>query len=214
MREIWQTRCFSFRRGMLMALAICGAARGSAACAADRSPSFDLPRAQLAAPLLPPSLLPRSLFAPPLFAPSLESAPSALEPEAFSATEFRPRKHGLLEITAGGRESTLRDMPRLQDTSVARQMAEFKSQDRLRLLTLWQSHASSLSLQTGKRGAPSLQWSTPWMHRDAGSRGLFDRLLSVSPRGTFGAARGNAPRQAGSLAPSKSLEMSSSSKAQ
>jgi len=218
MREIWQTRCFGFRDGMLMALAIYGAARGSEACAAESAASFQLPRAQLAAPLLPPSLLAPPMFAPPMFtpmrfAPSL-TAPAALEPEAFSATEFRPRKRGLLEINAGGRESTLRDMPRLQDTSFALQMAEFKSQDRLRLLTLWQSHASSLSLQAGKRGAPSLQWSTPWMHRDTASRGLFDRLLSVSPRGTFGAPRGNAPRQSAAVAPTKSLELNSSAKAQ
>jgi hypothetical protein len=214
MREIWQTRCFSFRDSMLMALAICGAARGSEACAAESAANFELPRSQLAAPLLPPPLLPHSLFAPPVFAPSLTRAPAALEPEAFSATEFRPRRRGLLEVTAGARESTLRDMPRLQDTSVARQMAEFKSQDRLRLLTLWQSHASSLSLQAGKRGAPSLQWSTPWMHRDSGSRGLFDRLLAVSPHDTFGAPRGNTPRQSGVSAASKSLESNSSAKAQ
>jgi len=219
MREVWQTRCFSFRDSMLMALAICGAARGSEACAAESASNFELPRSQLAAPLMPPLLQPpllqHSLFAPPVFAPSsLTRAPFALEPEAFSATEFRPRKRGLLEVTAGGRESTLRDMPRLQDTSVARQMAEFKSQDRLRLLTLWQSHASSLSLQAGKRGAPSLQWSTPWMHRDTGSRGLFDRLLPASPREAFGAPRSNAPRQSGAVAPAKSLELSSAAKAQ
>ena len=215
MREIWQTRCFSFRDGMLMALAIYGAARGSEACAADSAPNFELPRPQLAAPSLPPPLLPHSLFATPVFAPSsLTRAPFALEPDAFSATEFRPRKRGLLEVTAGGRESTLRDMPRFQDTSVARQMAEFKSQDRLRLLTLWQSHASSLSLQAGKRGAPSLQWSTPWMHRDTGSRGLFDRLLPASPRDAFGAPRSNAPRQSGAIASAKSLESSSAAKTQ
>lgn len=223
MREIWHTRCFSFRDGMLMALAICGAARGSEACAAESAPDFALPRSQLAAPFVPAPLFPapslHSLFAPPAFAPSafapsLARTPAALEPETFSATEFRPRKRGLLEVTAGGRESTLRDMPRVQDTSVARQMAEFKSQDRLRLLTLWQSHASSLSLQAGKRGSPSLQWSTPWMHRDSGSRGLFDRLLPASPRDAFGAPRGNQPRQNGAAAPAKSLELNSSTKAQ
>ena len=216
MREICQTRCFSFRDSMLMVLAVYGAAGGSEACAGESAPELEMPRPQAAAPLLPPPLLaPPSMFAPAAFAPSLASAPAALEPEAFSATEFRPRKRGLLEVTAGGRESTLRDMPRLQDNSFARQLPQFKSQDRLRLLTLWQSHASSLSLQAGKRGAPSLQWSTPWMHRDAGSRGVFDHLLSVSPRSTFGAPRSNAPRQGGALgSSSKSLELSSAIKPQ
>ena len=105
-------------------------------------------------------------------------------------------------------------MPRLQDNSMARQLTEFKSQDRLRLLTLWQSHASSLSIQAGKHGAPSLQWSTPWVRRESGPRGLFDHLLSVSPQGAFGGGRAAAPRQASPLSPSKSLELGSAGKPQ
>jgi len=87
-------------------------------------------------------------------------------------------------------------------------LSEAKTQDRVRLLTLWQNRASSLSLQAGKRGAPSLQWSTPWMHRDAASRGLFDRWLAVSPR-SFGSAAGHsAPHQAGAISPAKTLNSS------
>jgi hypothetical protein len=104
-------------------------------------------------------------------------------------------------------EVSVIDAPIRRDTSLAREIAEFKTQDRLRLLTLWQNRASSLSLQAGKHGAPSLQWSTPWMHRDVNSRGLFDRLLTVSPR-SFGAAspRG-AARQAPTVAPVRPLDL-------
>jgi hypothetical protein len=138
-------------------------------------------------------------------------APFAYEPArseqlTFSATEFRPRKHGLLDADPARSEASVIDAPIRRDTSLAREIAEFKTQDRLRLLTLWQNRASSLSLQAGKHGTPSLQWSTPWMHRDVSSRGLFDRL--VSPR-NFGAAfpRG-AARQAATIAPARPVESS------
>jgi hypothetical protein len=149
-------------------------------------------RAQIAAPSFP--------------APFALSAPG-VETQVFSPTDFRPRKPGLLEAAAVRGEASVIDAPMLRDTSFARQLSEAKNQDRVRLLTLWQSRASSLSLQAGKRGAPSLQWSTPWMHRGASSRGLFDRLLPVSPTGFVNTVRGGASRQAGTIAPAKALDL-------
>lgn len=133
--------------------------------------------------------------------------PARLEPQVFSATEFRPRKHGLLGADPTMDQTPVIDAPIRRDSSLARELAEFKSQDRLRLLTLWQDRASSLSLQAGKHGAPSLQWSTPWMHRDVNSRGLFDRLLTVSPRSFGTSSRGNA-RPAATPLPVKPLDSS------
>jgi hypothetical protein len=130
------------------------------------------------------------------------------EPKLFSATEFRPRKHALLGADSAMHQPSIIDAPMPKDTSLGRQLAEFKTQDRVRLLTLWRSSASSLSLQAGKHGMPSLQWSTPLMHRDAVSRGLFDRFLT--PRGGSGGVHGNVPRQAGTLASSQSAEPRSS----
>lgn len=130
------------------------------------------------------------------------------EVPAFSPTEFRPRKTGLLEGSAVGSKASFIDAPMLRDTSIAGELSAAKTQDRVRLLTLWQSRASSLSLQAGKHGAPSLQWSTPWMHRDAASRGLFDRLLAVSPRSFGGTVRG-VSRQAGAT-PAKPLDVGAS----
>ena len=148
-------------------------------------------RAQIAAPSFP--------------APFAFSAPRAEMP-VFSATEFRPRKPGLLEAAAVRSEASVIDAPMLRDTSFARELLEAKTQDRVRLLTLWQSRASSLSLQAGKRGSPSLQWSTPWMQRGASSRGLFDRLLPDSQRGFVNAVRGGVSRQAGTVAPMKASD--------
>jgi hypothetical protein len=196
MGDIWQMRGVGFRESMLMALAIYGVARSGDACADDAAAKLQLPQAQLAAPLYMRSLL----------APSFTTAPVLVEPRTFSTSEFRPRPHSFLDFDGGRTETRLTDMPTLQDNSVARQMTEFKSQDRLRLLTLWQSHASSLSIQT-KRGAPSLQWSTPLMHRDSGPRGLFDHLFSISPQGAFG-ARNSTPRQPSVIGAAKAGELS------
>jgi hypothetical protein len=149
-------------------------------------------RAQIAAPSFP--------------APFAFSAPRAEMPE-FSPTEFRPRKPGLFEAAAASSEVSVIDAPMLRDTSLSRQLSEAKTQDRVRLLTLWQSRASSVSLQAGRHGSPSLQWSTPWMQRGSSSRGLFDRLLPVSPRSLINTVRGGATRQAGAIAPAKSSDL-------
>ena len=155
----------------------------------------------------------RALIAMPSFpAPFAFSSPIAfstpgIEMRVFSPTDFRPRKPGLLEAAAVRSEASFLDAPMLRDTSLARELSEAKTKDRVRLLTLWQSHASSLSLQAGKRGAPSLQWSTPWMHRDASSRGLFDRLLPDSPRSFVNSVRGGMSRQTGAIAPAKALDL-------
>jgi hypothetical protein len=185
---------------LLAALALYGLAPGSASAGDQlRSPAArqnanmqKTVRAQIAAPSFP---------APFAF--------SALpEMPVFSSTEFRPRKPGLLEAAEADSEHSVIDAPMLADASIARELSGAKTQDRVRLLTLWQSRASSLSLQAGKRGAPSLQWSTPWMHRDSDVRGVFDRLLLAAPRSIGSIVRGGGPRQAGAMAPAKPLDLS------
>jgi hypothetical protein len=191
-----QPRCGGFREHTLMAFAFIGCVCSGEVLAKDRPLGADA------------SLKPGAE----------SSAPFALsvpfdEPRAFSATEFRPRRPALAGADPAKREVFIIDAPML-DTSVARQLRESKTQDRVRLLTLWRSSASSVSLQAGKHGMPSLQWSTPWMHRDVASRGLFDRFLTVSPRsgggGGSGGSRGILPRQTGAFAASKPADLNAS----
>jgi len=125
----------------------------------------------------------------------------------FSPTEFRPRKPGLLGAVAVRSEASVIDAPMLRDSSLAHELSQAKSQDRLRLLTLWQSQVSSVSLQAGKHGSPSLQWSTPWMKRGTSSRGLFDRLLPASPRTFVSTVRSGVSHRAGAIAPMKSPDL-------
>jgi hypothetical protein len=194
-----RSRGNGFCECQLLALVLYGLVPGSAS-AGDQPQNPDARRgadtqkaalAHIAAPSLPAAF---AFSAPP-------------QMPIFSPTEFRPRKHGLLEAAAARSADSVIDAPMLQDASIARELSESKTQDRVRLLTLWQSRASSLSLQAGKRGAPSLQWSTPWMHPDAVSRGLFDRLLLVAPRSFGSTVRSGAVRQAGAIAPAKSLDL-------
>jgi hypothetical protein len=149
----------------------------------------------------------RMQLAEPSFPAPFALAASRSEPQIFSATEFRPRKRGLLDEASPRSAASVIDAPMRRDTSLAREIAEFKTQDRVRLLTLWQNRASSLSLQAGKRGMPSLQWSTPWMHPNATSRGVFDRLLTVSPRSFGGSSRGSGVHPASALGPVKPLDL-------
>jgi hypothetical protein len=197
----WRSRSNGLCECLLVALVLYGLTPGDAS-AGDQPQSTDarrstdvqkLARAQIATPSYP--------------APFAFSAPGAETPE-FSPTEFRPRKQGL-EAGAAGSEISVIDAPMLRDTSIAGELSEAKNQDRVRLLTLWQNHASSLSLQAGRHGAPSLQWSTPWMHRDAASRGLFDRLLAVSQRSFGSTVRGGASHPAAAT-PAKTADLGAS----
>jgi hypothetical protein len=189
-----QPRCSGLREHTLMAFTFISCVCGGEALAKDQPLGADAP--------LKPGAEFSTLFALP--------APID-EPRAFSATEFRPRRQNFSGADPAKHETSVIDAPML-DTSVARQWRDSKSQGRVRLLTVWQSSVSSVSLQAGKHGMPSLQWSTPWMHRDVGSRGLFDRFLTVSPRSGGGGSRGNVPRQAGTFAASKPADLSASLK--
>jgi hypothetical protein len=98
--------------------------------------------------------------------------------QAFSTTEFRPRHHAAFDSNAA--VSAFGDAPMLHSTTVWQRMSEYKSQNRVRLLTLWESSGSTVSLQAGRRGDPSLQWTSRLMNRGGSTRGLLDRLFSVS----------------------------------
>ena len=73
----------------------------------------------------------------------------------------------------------------LRGTSVWQRLSDYKSHDRVRLLTLWESPGSTVSLQAGKRGDPSLQWTSRLMNRELGmpGRGFLRRLLQCGRLG-------------------------------
>jgi hypothetical protein len=193
-----EARCRHIRDRMLVTWILCGVVRATQALAGEQAPNTDAPLGGAKNSREAPTGT--SMFA----APFVSAKPPA--DEAFSKTEFRPRKRSIDILNSGRREASIIDAPMPQNTSVWQQMAEFKSQNRVRLLTLWQTQGSSLSLQAGKRGAPSLQWSTPWArHEGAVSHGLFDHLLTV-PRMGGGIPHANLSRPTITQTPVRPLD--------
>jgi hypothetical protein len=103
----------------------------------------------------------------------------------FSATEFRPRRSAATDraMTDYGNSD-----PMFRTTTVWQRLNEFRVQDRVRVLTLWETGGSNVSLQAGKKGDPSLQWSSSWTSQSRASHGLLDRLLSTSLNGMISRA--------------------------
>jgi hypothetical protein len=122
------------------------------------------------------------ITAPSVFAaPGVFTAPTAPDSQAFSATDFRPRKHTIFDSDPV--VNSFVDAPMLRGTTVWQRMTEYRSHDRVRLLTLWESGDNTVSLQAGKRGDPSLQWTSRAMNRGGSTRGLLDRLFAASIAG-------------------------------
>jgi hypothetical protein len=160
--------------------------RSGEALAGDQTP--------IANPAAGPVMIDAHHFSPaPVMAirdPEFFTVPKGPDAPTFSATDFRPRRHTALDGDPS--VSTFSDAPMLRNTTVWQRLSEYRSRDRVRLLTLWESSSSSVSLQAGKRGDPSLQWSSRLMNHDGSTKGLLDRLLSVSFGGSSSSPRSTA----------------------
>jgi hypothetical protein len=108
------------------------------------------------------------------------------ETKNYPATEFRPHGRSLI---ADASENDSAELPGLRSTTVWQRMTDFRSRDRVRVLTLWKSGGGTVSLQAGKGGSPSLQWTSSSMSRGEATRGVLDRLLSVSVAGVGNSLR-------------------------
>ncbi len=165
--------CHGIRDGMLVGLMLITLAPAGEAKAGDQEPitaaASDLSRGVLRQPLQPPAMM---------AAPADFTAPAIRDSRSFSATDFRPRRHTVFD--SDPTVSALDDAPLFRSTTVWQRLAEYKSHDRVQLLTLWESSGSSVSLQAGRRGDPSLQWTSRLMNRGGSTQGLLDRLFSVS----------------------------------
>src|ERR1700678_3934763 len=100
--------------------------------------------------------------------------PSLVEPQSFPAKDFRPHGRSIFDSDS---RLNVADEALMPNTTLWQRLSEFRTHDRVRLLTLWESRASSISLQTGKRGDPSLQWTSRLMNHGGATRGLLDRLF-------------------------------------
>jgi hypothetical protein len=158
----------------LVGLVFCSLVRASEALASEQGsipiravmPDFDAlrPATTLSVPTLP--------------LPAAFQAPKLPETPAFSNKDFRPRGRSIFEPDTA--RDTGDEAPMLRGTTVWQRMKDYRSRDRVRLITLWESGASTVSLQAGRKGDPSLQWTSRWMNRGGSTRGLLDQLFSIS----------------------------------
>jgi hypothetical protein len=124
--------------------------------------------------------------------PATYQAVALPEIKAFPTQEFRPRGHSLLEKDI--QVEAVDAAPMMKSTTVWQRLSEYRSRDRVRLVTLWETGGGSVSLQAGRKGDPSLQWTSRLMNRGT-TRGVFDELLTRS-LGGFGRGMHFAPHTA------------------
>ncbi len=83
---------------------------------------------------------------------------------------------------------------------------DLRAHNRVRLLTLWETGGSSVSLQAGRKGDPSLQWTSRLMNRGGATRGLLDQMFSASLAGA-GRSLHLSPRTMAGEAPGKPAKL-------
>jgi len=98
-------------------------------------------------------------------------------------SDYSPREYRALGPTLPGREPRRDETapnPTLHASSAWERLADFRTRGGIRLLTIWNSKFNSLSLQTGRGGIPSLQWtSSGFGGGSSTTRGVLDRLLAT-----------------------------------
>jgi hypothetical protein len=195
-------RCGICGRVLLVAALL---VRGGAAVAADQAP---IAAGNLAARSAPVESAPFSgFFSAPLFSAPLFSAPLSYplplvsDPKSPSGKDFRPRGRSILDTDF---QVNVADGALIDDTTVWQRLAQYRNRDRVRVLTLWESGASTVSLQAGKKGDPSLQWTSRLMNRGGATRGLLDHLFPVIGTHESGGGRASShavtPQPAGKAA--------------
>jgi hypothetical protein len=117
--------------------------------------------------------------------------------------EFRPRGKSLSAGTEPESDSPYESLPALHSANGWQRLEDYKVRGGIRLLTLWQSESTSLSLQEGHGGVTSLQFTsrTFFGGSSASARakhGLLDQIFST----TIGE---NLQRAGKSLTPSRLL---------
>lgn len=172
---------------VLVGLVLCTLVRAADAVAGEQAPIAGASVApEMSQQRPPPPIEASALRLPADFEPR-----DAAETKIFSPTDFTPRKPSVFD--AGPIAVDPDEAPMLRATTVWQRLSQYRVHDRVRLLTLWQSGQSTVSLQAGKRGSPSLQWTSGLSNRGEIAHGLLDRLFSVRLTGTdsifHGAAR-------------------------
>jgi hypothetical protein len=112
--------------------------------------------------------------------PALYQPVSLPEAPVYSSHEFRPRGPSLSENNT---RTTASESSLMNNTTVWQRLSDYRTHDRLSLVTLWETGGNSLSLQAGRKGDPTIQWTSRLMSHPGAGRGLLDELFSTSVGG-------------------------------
>jgi hypothetical protein len=193
-------RCHGVRDRIIAGLVLYTLVRTSEALAGDQAAVTRVPLDPAMGDFGRSSPLTTSSISPPAnYAASIDAGNPG-----FSSTDFRPRKASLFDRDPS--VAAFDDTPMLHGTTVWQRLGDYKSHDRVRLLTLWESQGSTISLQAGRKGDPSLQWTSRLMNRGGSTRGLLDRWFSVSLANAGRSLRG-VSRSLNVPPPSKQMNM-------
>jgi len=156
--------CSGAREALIVAMLLYGLAQSCEALASDQSANVlkDIQPMAGGTPL------------------SMAFTPTAATMAAAAANDHEYRKIGTLDSRSTPEFQPAFQSPPLQATSAWQRLADYRAQGRVQLLTIWESSRSTVSLQTGKHGGPSLQWSSRGMNRGGATRGLLDRFVASS----------------------------------
>ena len=101
------------------------------------------------------------------------------ETKSYSTTDFRPRGRSIFdaEPRLGAPADALGSN---KNKDIMEQLRQYKSRDHIRVLTLWDTGASAVSIQTDRKGDPSLQWTSHLFNKGGATHGLLDQLFPVS----------------------------------
>ena len=169
--ECIAARCGGAREALIVAMLLSGLAQSGEALAGDQSANVvkDIQPIVGGTPL-------SMAFAP----TAATVAAAAGYDHEYSTTDFRQRKTGTPDSRSSPQIEPAFESPPLHAPSAWQRLAEFRAQGRIQLLTLWESPRSTVSLQAGNHGGPSLQWSSRVMNRGGATRGLLDRFVASS----------------------------------
>jgi hypothetical protein len=145
---------------------------------------------------------PLSTFMAPIPAPFQLAGASA--PRNDPPREFRPRGEAIRDGDARAQGTV--EAPLMRSTTVWQQLSDYRSHDRVRVVTLWEAGGSSVSLQAGKKGDPSLQWTSRFMNRGSAARGVLDGFVN-SAVGGLGRGLRAAPHTPAAEPPGRSAKL-------
>jgi hypothetical protein len=154
---------------------------GDPAVAAGEQPEHGLaPRGTFSTTALPEFTKHYTLSDPLLTPPSEYRLREMPETKSYSATDFRPRGRSIFD--ADSRLSVPMDgLASNRNKDLMQRLQEYRSnRDHYRVLTLWDTGASNVSIQTDHKGDPSLQWTSHLFNHGGATHGLLDQLFPVS----------------------------------